>query len=178
MQCRSSKNEIMCTRMGSVLLWSECEVPLGINTKYEIPTLSGLRERSISWKFSYFVVYAPYDSKRVSVLLLVLGDQEELDDEIWRGLQHCHSVQNMSWKSSTKSTLSYLNSFSCVHIRLSQLVFYLSLFKCIFEALRGISGGSFQAEGMCRSSRTNQIWALQRRELPGTHSILSLEIHL
>ena len=65
-------------------------------------------------KISYFVIYAPYDSKRVSVFLLVLEDQEELDGEIWRGLQHCHSVQNMSWKSSTKSTLSYLNSFSCV----------------------------------------------------------------
>ena len=128
-------------------------------------------------KISYFAVYAPYDSKQVSVFLLVLEDQEELDDEIWRGLQHCHSVQNMSWKSSTKSTLSYLNSFSCVHIRLSQLVFYLSLFKCIFEALRGVSGGSFQAEGMCRSSRTNQISSLQRRELPGTRSILSLKNH-
>ena len=88
------------------------------------------------------------------------------------------SVQNMSWKSSTKSTLSRLNSSSCVHIRLSQVVFYLSLFKCIFEALRGISGGSFQAEGMCRSSRTNQIWSLQCRELPGTCSILSLKIRL
>ena len=63
-------------------------------------------------KISYFVVYMPYDSNQVFVFLLVLEDQEELDDEIWRGLQHCHSVQNMSWKSSTKSTLSCLNSSS------------------------------------------------------------------
>ena len=63
-------------------------------------------------KISYFVVYTPYDSNQVFVFLLVLEDQEELDDEIWRGLQHCHSVQNMSWKSSTKPTLSCLNSFS------------------------------------------------------------------
>ena len=59
-----------------------------------------------------FLLYTPYNSKQVSVFLLVLEDQEELDDEIWRGLQHCHSVQNMSWKSSTKSTLSCLNSSS------------------------------------------------------------------
>ena len=55
-------------------------------------------------KITHFGVCAPYDSKWVSVILLVLEDQEELDDEIWRGLQHCHSVQNMSWKISTKST--------------------------------------------------------------------------
>ena len=98
------------------------------------------------------------------------------------------------WDLERTSALSFcpehvVEKFHQIHVILPKLLLfckkndylefcYLSLFKCIFEALRGISGGSFQAEGMCRSSRTNQIWSLQRRELPGTRSILSLENHL
>ena len=52
----------------------------------------------------------------------------------------------------------------------------LTLFRCRFEALRSISGITFPWEGMCRSSRANQIWSLQSRELSGTCSILAFKI--
>ena len=56
-------------------------------------------------KISYFAVYAPYDSKQVSVFLLVLEDQEELDDEIWRRLQHCRSGTTTKMRSSKNNIM-------------------------------------------------------------------------
>ena len=108
-------------------------------------------------------------------------------------LHVCSSYYSIFWISETSAknfsnfcTDHVVGNFHQIHVILSKLLLfckkndyiefcYLSLFKCIFEALRSISGGSFQAEGMCRSLRTNQIWSLQRPELSGTRSILNFE---
>ena len=50
------------------------------------------------------------------------------------------------------------------------------IFKCIFEAFRGISGSSFAWEGICKIFWTNQISTPECRELSGTYSIWGFKI--
>ena len=50
------------------------------------------------------------------------------------------------------------------------------IFKCIFEAFRGISGSSFAWEGICKIFWTNQISTPECRELTGTYSIWGFKI--
>ena len=50
------------------------------------------------------------------------------------------------------------------------------IFKCIFEAFRGISGSSFAWEGICKIFWTNQISTPECRELSGTYSIWGYKI--
>ena len=114
-------------------------------------------------KISYFVVYTPYDSIQVFVFLLVLEDQEELDDEIWRGLQHCHSVQNMSWKSSTKSTSSYLNSFSCVHNDYLNLYSTYPSSNAFLKHLEAFLGVAFMRK-VCAGARERTKYSLSSDE--------------